>query len=212
MSVDDPNPVNVPPTLTILDRIIHIPMHQYAHLSPHAPVQRFHTSADKFDHRRRRVVHFKSLALPLRLQRRRWRIGGRVARHDLQVIRAIRHRRRVPGIKPLVQVILQKFPVVLVLATEIHREPQLVVIVVVRAPQYRLYPFCSVPCGCWSNLTGFVVVITTLLGLGLGPGGCFNVTLPGCPVIICCACARTPGSCIAIPSITGANIFRLMRR
>ena len=30
MSVDDPNPVNVPPALTILDRIIHIPMHQYA--------------------------------------------------------------------------------------------------------------------------------------------------------------------------------------
>ena len=30
MSVDDPNPVSVPPTLTILDRIIHIPMHQYA--------------------------------------------------------------------------------------------------------------------------------------------------------------------------------------
>lgn len=30
MAVDDPNPTTTPPALTILDRIIHIPMHQYA--------------------------------------------------------------------------------------------------------------------------------------------------------------------------------------
>lgn len=30
MSVDDPNPTSTPPALTILDRIIHVPMHQYA--------------------------------------------------------------------------------------------------------------------------------------------------------------------------------------
>src|SRR5262249_40851100 len=56
--------------------------------------------------------------------------------------------------------------------------------------------------GSWSN---FVVVVVATVPALVGPAGCFKFAVGG-PVITTGNCARTPGSCMAIPSITGAML------
>ena len=85
---------------------------------------------------RRRIGDFKTVAHPLVAQRLCRRIGRQIRNGDFQIVSPIRHRRGIPGIKTLRQLVLQQVPGIFRFAPVVHREDQIVIVVVMRAPQY----------------------------------------------------------------------------
>ena len=88
--------------------------------------------------RGRGIVDHEALAVARRAQCDAGRIGRRIARDDSDVIRAVGQGRGVPGIEFLIEFIFQKLPLCFVFAAIKNAEAQLVVVVVVRAPQNGL--------------------------------------------------------------------------
>src|SRR6202011_724787 len=61
-----------------------------------------------------------------------------IRRYDLQIVGAVRHGRRVPRIVSLREFVLQQAPVLLPLASIVNRIDEVVVVVIMSAPEHAL--------------------------------------------------------------------------
>src|SRR5262249_43522659 len=117
-------------------------------------------SVQVLDHRRR-IVHLEPIAFALRRQCVLGGIRRGVGSGDLQVIRAVGHRRSIPGIELVLDLVLQQLPVLLPLATVEDGVNQVVVILIPGAPHHRLPALLREP--LWRRLEPLWLLLPLLL-------------------------------------------------
>src|SRR5438128_11961730 len=84
------------------------------------------------------IVDFEALAFAFGLERQgRW-VRKRIRGRNLQIIGAIRHRGGIPGIKFLLEIVLEQFPLAFVFTAKVNRVAEFVFVFVMRRPYNRL--------------------------------------------------------------------------
>ena len=90
---------------------------------------------------RRRIVHCKTLAFAFGRKHSGRRICRRIQGDDFQIIGAVRKRRGIEGIKPLVQLVFHQLPRAFIFSAIVNGKLEFILVVVMSSPDHRSIAF-----------------------------------------------------------------------